>query len=147
MYDVATIIHGYKPSHEKCPTKPFVSTKRIEHRLAEAVKNIITDPVKAQQYIDSGFDDNEIVELKSDIKQLEKLKLSIQEKTDMLLDLYLDKRWKKDQLNDKRTTLDNQMTQIKIELNERKRKSALIQNSQLNYDTVSQYLSVAKRYE
>lgn len=71
----------------------------------------------------------------------------LQEKIDKLLDLYLDGRFKKDQLDTKSEALDAQLTQVKIDLKERKRKRALIQNNQINYDTVAEFLSVANRYD
>lgn len=145
-YPVETMLHSY-PVDAKCNTKPRVNVKRIHFQLQKAVKDIITDPVKAQQYIDTGFDEKELKLISEDIKRLEKQKQSIQEKTDRLLDLYLDGKWSKEKLDVNREKLEQQLNITNDELLERERKHRLIQNNQINYDTILEFLTVADRFE
>lgn len=139
--------HSSKKLKSICSSKPYVNVKRIQHRLIEAVKNILTDPEKAKQYIDSGFDEDEISKLSKEIKQLEAQKQHVQEKIDRLLDLYLDGTWKKERLDSNRVKLDSQFSILDNDLKELQHKRNLIQRNQINYDTVLVFLSAAERFE
>ncbi|MDW0112248.1 recombinase family protein [Sporosarcina saromensis] len=145
-YPIETILHSH-PINEKCKTKPHINVKRVQNQLRNAVKDILTDPTKAKQYIDSGFDENEILKVSEDIKQLEKQKQNLQEKIDRLLDLYLEGTWPKEKLDGNRKRFDQQLITTNELLSERKRKLMLIQNKQINYDTVLEFLTVAERFD
>ncbi|MBE1554151.1 hypothetical protein [Sporosarcina limicola] len=99
----------------------------------------------AHKYIDSDFDENELIALDKEVKQLAKQEQSTQEKIDRLLDLYLDGTWPKEKLDENRAQLDAQLALIRNDLTERKYE--LIKNNQINCDTVAEFLSVANRFE
>ena len=146
-YDFFTLSHTNEITHNNCSAKPYINDKRIKIRIVEAVKNILTSKRNADDYINTDFDESELSKLRLDIERLNKQKQSAQEKIDRLLDLYLDGTWSKDKLDENRRRLDEQLSSIKSDLSERSRKRELIQNSQINYDTVSEFLSVASRFE
>lgn len=146
-YDVFNIMHSSPKLRDECSSNPYVNVRRIQHQLKEAVKGILSDVEKADQYIDSSFDGKELSNLGIEIKHLEKQKQSIQEKTDRLLDLYLDGKWSKDKLDENRMDIDMQLITINDDLSEAIRKRDLILNNQINYDTVLEHLTVADRYE
>lgn len=146
-YESAVITHLHDVTRNNCSTNPYINTKRIEKQLEVAVKDIIANPNKAQQYIDSGFDEGELSSLQKDIERLQKRKESNESQINKILDLYLDGSWNKDRLDQKRDELEGELKQIEKDLSESKRKRVLIQNNQINYDTISEFLSVAARYE
>lgn len=146
-YYTYSVAHSSKKIKEKCSSKPYVNVKRIQYQLIEAIKGILVNPEKAKQYIDSGFDENEVSRLGKEIKQLEKQKQSIQEKTDLILDLYLDKKWTKKRLDKRRDTLDTQLSVLEKDLGELQQKQNLIQKNQINFDTVTEFMVVAERFE
>jgi len=146
-YYTYSMAHSSKKLKEKCSSKPYINVKRIQHRLIEVVKSILTDPEKAKQYIDSGFDEDEVTKLGKEIKQLEAQKQNVQEKIDRLLDLYLDGTWPKERLDINRVKLDSQFSILDKDLEELQRKRNLIQRNQINYDSVLEYMSVAERFE
>ena len=146
-YDIFSLRHGNENTRDNCKYNPCINVKRIQRGFIQAVKDILTDPEKARQYIDSDFDEIELERIKNDIKRLEKQKQSTQEKTDRLLDLYLDGNWPKEKLDANRQTLDVQLSAIEDDLSERKRKRDLIQSNQINYETVVNFLSIAERFD
>ncbi|MBO0586493.1 recombinase family protein [Sporosarcina sp. E16_8] len=147
-YITYTLEHsGYWKQKDKCSSKPFINVKRIQHNLKVAVKDILTDPEKAKLYIDSGFDADEVSKLSKEIKRLEAQKQAVQEKTDRLLDLYLDGKWSKERLDGNRVKLASQLAYLETDLKDLQQKRKLIQKNQLNYDSVSEFLAVAERFE
>lgn len=146
-YESSIIKHSHDVTRENCDSNPYINTKRIEKQIEIAVKDIISNPEKAKLYIESDFDQSELANLKKDIELMKKHKVSLETQVDKILDLYLDGTWNKDRLDQKRDELEKELEQVEIDLDESKRKRMLIQNNQINYDTVSEFLSVAARYE
>lgn len=146
-YYTYSVAHSNKKIKSQCSSKPYVNVKRIVHNLKETVQGILTDPEKAKKYIDSGFDEDEVSKLNHDIKKLEKQEQNLQEKADLLLDLYLEKRWDKETLDKRRDLLDTQRSAIEKDLISFKLKRDLIQKNQINHDSVLEFLTVAKRFE
>lgn len=146
-YPVWTLQHMNERTVELCEGKPYVNIKRIEKGLVQAVKAILTDEEKANEYIESDFDENELMKIKKEITQLKKMQHTIQEKVDRLLDLYLDGKWNKDKLDSEREKLDAQLDDTNNSLEELIRKQELIQASQLNYDTIVEFMAAADRFD
>ena len=146
-YPMFVISHTAETTRENCVTKPYVNDKRIKDRIINAVKDILMDKETAHKYIDSDFDENELIALDKEVKLLAKQEQSIQEKIDRLLDLYLDGKWTKKQLDERGAKLDEQLVLLRKELTERKRKHELIKGNKINYDTIVEFLSIAHRFE
>ncbi|WP_301109849.1 hypothetical protein [Sporosarcina sp.] len=89
-YGLYVLTHTNNETHKACQVKPCINDKRIKHRIAQAVKDILTDTEKIADYIDSDFDEAELARLDADVKRLEKIKSDMHGKMDKLLDLYLD---------------------------------------------------------
>ncbi|ARK25960.1 hypothetical protein SporoP37_15630 [Sporosarcina sp. P37] len=146
-YGLYVLTHTNEKTLSDCPAKPSINDKRIKHRIAQAVKDILTDTDKIADYIDSDFDEAELARLDVDVKRLEKMKTDVSGKMDKLLDLYLDDKWPKEKLDERHRFLEKQAQQIQNDLAERKRKRDLIQKDKLNFDTVAEFFGVASRFE
>lgn len=146
-YGLYLLTHTNDVTHQACQAKPNINDKRVKHRIAQAVKDILTDTDKIADYIDSDFDAAELARLDADVKRLEKVKSDMHGKMDKLLDLYLDDKWSKEKLDERHRLLEKQAQQIQNDLMERKRKRDLIQKDKLNFDTVAEFFGVASRFE
>ncbi len=146
-YPLFVIRHSREDTQQACEAKPYINTKKIEYNLSRVVKDSLANSESIKMYVESDFDEQELIALKKDVDQLTKRKESVETKRDKLLDLYLDGIWGKDELDSKKEAFEDELKQIEKEISERTRKMALIQNKQINYDTVIEFLSVADRYD
>lgn len=146
-YPYFALFHTVQKTHDECKAKPYVHDKRIRHSLVVAVKNILMDRENAKTYIDTDFDQSELDRLEKEIKVMERRMRSLGEESDRLLDLYLDGKWKREKLDERKKKLDEQTLSLSEMLDERKRKYELVKSNQINYNTVSDFLSVASRFD
>lgn len=146
-YGIFLLTHTNEITHSKCEVKPTINDKRVKHRIATAVKEILTDTNKITNYIDSDFDETELVRIDTEVKRLQKLDADVRSKMDKLLDLYLDDKWPKEKLDERYRMLEEQSKRIVADLKERNRKRVLIQNEKLNYDTITEFFSIASRFD
>ncbi|WP_246110945.1 recombinase family protein [Sporosarcina luteola] len=146
-YGIFLLTHTNEITQSKCIAKPVINDKRVKYRIAKAVKDILTDTNKITEYIDSDFDETELFRIDADVKKLQKLDADVRTKMDKLLDLYLDDKWPKEKLDERYRMLEEQAKRIEADLKEKNRKRALIQSDKLNYDTVTEFFSIASRFE
>ena len=142
------IVHG-QPLRDKDQSKcrMSINTMRVEKNLIQALKGVLTSEELAKKYIQLDYDQNDVAQLGQDSKKTNKLKNDVQTQIDKLLPLYLSGDWSKEQLDQQKKLLDNQLKVHTDRLLQLQKKLELVKANLFNYDMVIQYLAVAERFD
>ncbi|WP_078597150.1 recombinase family protein [Evansella clarkii] len=124
-----------------------VNTKRFEPNLIKAIKDILTDESFAMKYINLETTPDDLTELKQKTSIAKKNMQAVQEKIDRLLDLYLDGKFSKEQLDQRQKQLEIQLNQLEEEYKQATAKLEAYKRKEWNYETIYAYLEIAKDFD
>ncbi|WP_332648794.1 recombinase family protein [Lysinibacillus sp. 54212] len=124
-----------------------INTIRVEQNIIRAVKDIIKGEDFAKAYIQLDHSPEDLQLLESGIKTLTKAKTDTHAKIDRLLPLYLDGSWSKEQLDQQKILLENELKTHDQRLKQLTNKRDLIKANLFNYEAVVDYLGVAARFD
>lgn len=127
--------------------RKLINLNRLKRPILKAIRGILASEDSAKEFTDFNFDKSELIKLKTEVQHLNKQKNSIREQIDRLLPLYLSGKWSHDQLDAEKDKLDQQLKQIEESLDEVSRKYELVQQNELTYETIVEFLSVANEFD
>lgn len=135
--------HSYKLSN--CDTS--IWDGRFEENLITAIQNILESEEMAKNYIQLEYNEEEMIRLKKEIKQMKTQKQKLNEKLDKLLELYLDDMFDKKTLQQKKNHYTVQLEVLSKNIIQKENKIKLIEEKQFNYDMVYEYLSIIENFD
>lgn len=127
--------------------KVFVNVLRVEKNVKKAIQDILKNEELAKQYLQIDYDPEDIGKLEAEIKQAKKAAKEAQEKLDRLLDLYLDGKFSKEQLDKKQKMLEEELKVHQERVQQLINKKETVQANMWTYDTLYEYFSVADRFD
>ncbi len=134
----------YKDGH-RCDIS--INTVRFDANIITALKDVLTSEDLAKKYIDIEYDEQEVNQLKSEIKELEKVISDLKGSIDRLLDIYLSGDLKKEKYLEKNETINAKINIHEDNLHKLNRKLEAIDSSSFTYESLYQYMEVAKNIE
>ncbi|MFD2046050.1 recombinase family protein [Ornithinibacillus salinisoli] len=138
--------HGRKKSiKSQCDLS--INTVRFDNNIIKALKDVLTSEELAKKYIRIEYDKNEVNILKSEIKQQEKTITDLKASLDRLLDIYLSGDLKKDKYLEKEKVFHSKIEVQEETLIKLKRKLTAIDSSSFTYESLYQYMAIAKNIE
>lgn len=142
------ITHG-RPVRIKDQTKceMSINTIRVDQNIIKAVKDIISSEDLARKHVKMDYDESDLAQIMKEAKAAKKLVAEAQEKLDMLLPLYLDKKFKKEQLDKQHELLTKEVEVQEERYKQLEAKYKLIKSNMFNYDAILQYMVVAERFD
>ncbi|MEH7239530.1 recombinase family protein [Bacillus sp. JJ1562] len=124
-----------------------INTIRIDNNIIHAVKEILMSEEMAKKYISIDIDEEEISNLKSQLKKSQKVISQMEEKLDRLLDLYLNNQFSKEKLAVKEKEIKSQLENQKKLYYQQRSKLEALEKQEWNYELLYQYLEVAESME
>ncbi|MCT8138591.1 recombinase family protein [Anaerobacillus sp. CMMVII] len=124
-----------------------INTKRFEHNLIQAIKDILSGEEQAKNYIKLEVSRDDIKDLESQISNLDKITSDRKEKLDRLLDLYLDGAFKKEVLQQKQKDIEKEYEIHSKEKQQLVAKYEALKKKEWNYEMVYNYLEFAEDFD
>lgn len=124
-----------------------INTKRFESNLIQAIKDILSGEEQAKNYIKLDINKDDIKQLESQIKKLDKTIRDLQGKLDRLLDLYIDGAFKKDDLLKRQTEIENELNSHSNEKKQLSAKYEALKKKEWNYEMIYDYLEFAEDFD
>ncbi|MYL41784.1 recombinase family protein [Virgibacillus salexigens] len=124
-----------------------INTVRFDSNIIQALKEVLTSEELAKKYIDIEYDEQEINKLKAEIKDHEKTITDLKGSADRLLDIYLSGDLKKDKYVQKEKEIAAKIEFQEVALNKLNRKLTAIDSSSFTYESLYQYMEIAKNIE
>lgn len=124
-----------------------INTIRFDTNIIQALKDMLTSEEMAKKYIHIDYDEQEITELKNEIKSTEETIMELNASLDRLLDLYLSGRLVKDKYTEKEKSITSKINVQDDLLQQHKRKLTAIDSSSFTYENLYQYMGIAKDIE
>ncbi|MFD1363069.1 recombinase family protein [Lentibacillus salinarum] len=140
--------HGRKTSIKYGYTCDIsINTVRFDANIMKALKDVLTSEELAKKYIQIEYDEQEVNQLKSEIKELEKSISDLNASLDRLLDIYLSGDLKKSKYTEKDKTINAKIKVQEETLAKLNRKLDAIDSSSFTYESLYQYMEIAKNIE
>lgn len=124
-----------------------INTVRFDKNVIEALKDVLTSEDLAKKYIDIEYDQQEIDDLKKEIKENEKVMTDLKGSLERLLDLYLSGNLMKETYIKKEKELKEKLAIQDHQLDKLERKLSAIDSSSFTYESLYQYLEIARNIE
>ncbi|MBU5267375.1 hypothetical protein [Virgibacillus proomii] len=121
-----------------------VNAKCYEYNLIKALKDILVSEELSKKYIDFETNDDDLSRLNKSVKSKSKSLKNISQSMDRLLDLYLINEIQKEPYIKKKNELESKIKIINSQIRKIKRKIAAIQKHEWNYESLYQYIEIAK---
>ncbi|KEP27248.1 recombinase family protein [Bacillus zhangzhouensis] len=136
------LAHG---RHIDC--KVSINSIRFDQNITKAIKEILKSENMAKKYVKIDHTQKDLEDMKKQVKAERNNLKKFSEKKDLLLPLYLDGKFSKEQLDKQYTMLETQEEHHKKQVRSLEEKLHLIKSKMFNYDLITSYLSVAERFE
>ncbi|QKY69442.1 recombinase family protein [Lentibacillus sp. CBA3610] len=124
-----------------------INTIRFDANIMKALKDVLTSEELAKKYIQIDYDEQEVNQLKSEIKELEKSISDLNASLDRLLDIYLSGDLKKSKYTEKDQSINAKIKVQEDTLAKLNRKLEAIDASSFTYESLYQYMEIAKNIE
>lgn len=124
-----------------------INTIRFDTNITRALKDVLTSEKLAKKYIDIEYNEEEVNNLKTEVKALEKAMTDLNASADRLLDLFLSGGINKSKYTEKEKEITTKRNLQDDDLNKLRRKLSAIDSSSFTYESLYQYMAIAKNIE
>ncbi|WAT79080.1 recombinase family protein [Bacillus safensis] len=131
--------------HYDC--KVSINSIRFDKNINRAIKEILKSESMAKKYVKIDHTQKDLEDMEKQVKAERKNLTKVSEKKDLLLPLYLDGKFPKEQLDKQYSMLEAQEEHHKKQVRSLEEKLHLIKSKMFNYNLIVSYLSVAERFE
>ncbi|WP_324657360.1 recombinase family protein [Bacillus altitudinis] len=136
------LAHG---RHIDC--KVSINSIRFDKNISKAIKEILKSESMAKKYVKIDHTQKDLEDMEKQVKAERKNLTKVSEKKDLLLPLYLEGKFPKEQLDKQYSMLEAQEEHHKKQVRSLEEKLHLIKSKMFNYNLITSYLSVAERFE
>ncbi|MGM0969742.1 recombinase family protein [Bacillus pumilus] len=124
-----------------------INSIRFDKNITKAIKEILKSESMAKKYVKIDHTQKDLEDMEKQVKAERKNLTKVSEKKDLLLPLYLEGKFPKEQLDKQYTMLEAQEEHHKKQVRSLEEKLHLIKSKMFNYNLITSYLSVAERFE
>lgn len=127
--------------------KVSINSIRFDKNITKAIKEILKSESMAKKYVKIDHTQKDLEDMEMQVKAERKNLKKVSEKKDLLLPLYLDGKFPKEQLDKQYSMLESKEDHHSKQVRSLEEKLHLIKSKMFNYDLITSYLSVAERFE
>jgi site-specific DNA recombinase len=137
----------YYLRHARRNCKMFLNVFRVEKNLVKAIKEIAQNEELAKQYLKLDYSQQDMEQLNEEIKQAKKTLKDAKDRLERLLDLYLDGNFSKEQLDKRKSMIEQEVKVHEDRQQQLEIKKKTIEANMFTYDTLAEYFSIAERFQ